>query len=110
MALRGLFGHLQLRMGELGVERLGDALRLERGLLPGMPEPTSSPVIARALGEGRALLIRYRSRGSAEATTRTVRPLYLTREAGGTYLRAYCELRQDVRSFAVAKIERIELR
>jgi DNA polymerase-3 subunit epsilon len=88
---------------------LADAMRLERGLLPGMPEIGAPPLIARALAEGRALSIRYRSRGSPEATTRTIHPLYLTRETSGTYLRAYCDLRQDVRTFALDKIESAKL-
>lgn len=110
LALRGLFTYLQAAMAELGVTTLGDAMRLERGLLPGMPEPGAPPLIARALAEGRALTIRYRSRSSPESLTRTIWPLYLTRESSGTYLRAYCELRQDVRAFVLAKIEAATIR
>jgi DNA polymerase-3 subunit epsilon len=110
LALRGLFFHLQAAMAELGVTTLGDAMRLERGLLPGMPELGAPPLIMRALVEGRTLSIHYRSRNSTEAITRTIRPLYLTRETSGIYLRAYCELRQDVRAFALDKIEAAELR
>jgi DNA polymerase-3 subunit epsilon len=109
LALRGLFAYLQVAMAKLEVITLGDAMRLERGMLPGMPEPDAPPLIARALAEGRALAIRYRSRSSPEAITRTIRPLYLTRESGGIYLRAYCELRQNVRAFALDKIEAAEL-
>jgi DNA polymerase-3 subunit epsilon len=109
LALRGLFAHLCAAMAEIGVTTLADAMRLERGLLPGMPEPDAPPLIARALAEGRALSIRYRSRSSPEAITRTIHPLYLTRETSGTYLRAYCDLRQDVRAFALDKIELVEL-
>jgi DNA polymerase-3 subunit epsilon len=109
LALRGLFAHLQAAMAELGVTTLGDAVRLERGLLPGMPELGAPPTIARALSEGRALAIRYHSRSTPEAITRTIWPLYLTRESSGTFLRAYCELRQDVRAFALDKIEAADL-
>lgn len=109
LALRGLFHHLRGLMEGLGVVTLGDALRLERGVLPGAPEPDAPEAIARALAEGRPLRIVYRSRSSPEPTTRTVRPIYLTRERGGVYLRAFCELRQNVRAFAVAKIELAEL-
>lgn len=108
-ALRGLFTHLLGRMSELGVETLGDALRLERGLLPGAPEPEAPPLIARALAEGRPLRIRYRSRGQPAPISRTIRPLYLTREIKGVYLRAFCELRQDLRAFAIEKIEEARL-
>ncbi|MBX0329963.1 WYL domain-containing protein, partial [Oscillochloris sp. ZM17-4] len=109
LALRDLFAHLQTGMAELGVETLGDAMRLERGLLPGAPEPAAPALIARALAEGRAISICYRSRSSPEPTLRTIRPIYLTSESSGTYLRAYCELRQDVRAFAIDKIESAEL-
>ncbi|MEI7772868.1 MAG: exonuclease domain-containing protein [Chloroflexales bacterium] len=105
LALRGLFAHLQAAMAELGVTTLGDAARLERGLLPGVPEPSAPPIIAQALAEGRALTIRYRSRSTPAAIWRTIWPLYLTRESSGTFLRAYCELRQDLRAFALDKIE-----
>lgn len=109
LALRDLFRHLLAAMAELGLETLGDAMRLERGLLPGAPEPSAPPLIARALAEGRPLSICYRSRSSPEPTIRTIRPIYLTHETSGTYLRAYCELRQDVRAFAIDKIELAEL-
>lgn len=109
MALRGLFHHLRGLMAGLGVATLGDALRLERGVLPGAAEPEAPAPIALALAEGRALRIVYRSRSSPEPTARTIRPLYLTTERSGVYLRAYCELRQSVRAFALAKIEWVEV-
>jgi DNA polymerase-3 subunit epsilon len=106
---RALFVHLAGLMGELGIHTLGDALRLERGLLPGAVEPEPPPLVAQALAEGRALRIVYRSRGRPEPLARVVRPLALTLESSGVYLRAFCELRQDVRAFALAKIEAAEL-
>lgn len=109
LATRALFHHLRELMGELGVVTLGDAVRFERGVLPGTPEPDAPELIARALAEGLALRILYRSRGAPAPIERTIRPIYLSRERGGVYLRAFCELRQDVRSFAMAKIEAIKL-
>ena len=109
LALQALFHHLRMLMAELGATTLGDALRLERGMLPGAPEPEAPPLIAQALAEGCALRIVYRSRSSPEPTTRTIHPIYLSCERGGTYLRAFCELRQNVRAFALAKIAAIEL-
>jgi DNA polymerase-3 subunit epsilon len=109
LALQALFHHLRALMAELGATTLGDALRLERGVLPGTPEPEAPPLIAQALAEGRAIRIVYHSRGSPEPTTRTIRPIYLSRERSGVFLRAFCELRQDVRAFAVAKIAAVEL-
>jgi len=109
LATRALFFQLAATMAELGVVSLGDALRLERGLPPGTSEPEPPALIAQALAEGRALLIVYRSHSTPEPTARTVRPLYLTVERSGLFLKAFCELRQDVRSFAIAKIEAMEL-
>lgn len=102
--LRALFEHLLEQMADLGIHTLEDAQRLERGLLPGAPAPTPPPLVAQAIAEGRLLQISYRSRGSQEPTQREIRPLYLTREMGGVYLRAYCYLRNDVRTFALEKI------
>ncbi|EFO80454.1 DNA polymerase III, epsilon subunit [Oscillochloris trichoides DG-6] len=109
LALRGVFAQLQLAMAELGVTTLQDVLRLERGLAPGVAEPNAPAIIAQALAEGRALTIRYRSRSSPESLSRTVRPIYLTNESYGVCLRAYCELRQNIRTFVLDKIEAAEI-
>lgn len=109
LATRGLFHALAGMLAPLGVHTLGDALRFERGLPPGMAEPEAPPLIAQAMAEQRALLIVYRSRSTPEPTARTVRPMYLTVETSGLFLKAYCELRQNVRSFAIAKIEMMTL-
>lgn len=108
-ATRALFAYLVALMAELGVTTLGAALRFERGLLPGVAEPQPPALIALALAEGRALRIVYRSRSAPEPTARVVRPIHLSVESSGLYLRAFCELRQDIRAFAIAKIERMEL-
>ncbi len=109
LATQALFAHLVARMAELGILTLGDALRLERGLLPGAGEPEPPPLVAQALAEGRALRILYRSRGQPAPTARVVQPITLTLEGNGVYLQAFCELRQDVRAFALARIEAAEL-
>lgn len=104
VTLRELFGRLAALIAELGARTLEDAIQLERGLLPGAPAPTPPPLVARAIAEGLLLQISYRSRGSSEPSARAIRPLYLTRETNGVYLRAYCYLRNDVRTFALDKI------
>lgn len=104
VTLRELFGHLAALMAEAEIHTLEDALRLERGLTPGVPAPTAPPLVARAMAEGLLLHIRYRSRGNPEPSARAIKPLYLTRETNGVYLRAYCYLRNDVRTFALDKI------
>lgn len=109
LALQGLFAHLAALLAELGVATLHDALRFQRGLLPGQPEPPPPPLIAQALIEGRRLHIIYRSLSSTEPTERVVRPIEVTQERSGPYLRAFCYLRNDLRSFALEKIDFIEL-
>ncbi|RRR72794.1 MAG: WYL domain-containing protein [Candidatus Viridilinea halotolerans] len=109
LATRALFHHLRQLMAEQGIVTLADALRFERGLRPNEAEPEGHPVIARALAEGRALRIVYSSRSTPEPTERIVHPHYLTQERNGVYLRGFCELRQDVRTFALAKIQEVEL-
>lgn len=109
LALRGLFAFLAGRMALVGVHTLGDTLRLQRGLLPGQPDPVPPPPIDQALAEGRMLRIVYASNTTLVPVERLVRPLDLTLESSGLYLRAFCYLRNDVRSFVLSKIEAMEL-
>lgn len=109
LALQGLFNYLLRPMTALGITTLEDALRYQRGLLPGQPDPVPPPMIQRALREGRQLRIVYRSRSNPAPTERLIRPLEITQEGNGIYLRAFCFLRDDWRSFALDKIEMMEL-
>jgi DNA polymerase III subunit epsilon len=107
--LAALFSRLCTQMAELGILTVADALRLERGLLPGAPEPAAPPLVAQALAERGLLQIVYTSRREGGPVARTVRPLYLSLETAGVYLRAFCYLRNDVRTFALAKIVQMDL-
>lgn len=109
LALQGLFAHLATLMAERDMRTLEDALRLERGLLPGVPDPAVPPLVAQAISEGRLLRIIYQSRGRPEPLTRVIEPHYLTQEHSGIFLRAFCHLRHDIRAFALAKIASMEL-
>lgn len=109
LALHALFSYLTAPMTALGVTTLGDALRYQRGLLPGQPDPVAPPLIGQAIAEGRLLRIVYRSRTSPNPTERLIRPLELTQENSGVFVRAFCSLRDDWRSFALDKIEAMEL-
>jgi DNA polymerase III subunit epsilon len=108
-ALQGVYRYLRELMGAHHIITLNDLLRFQRGVLPGQPEPVAPPIIGQALSEGRCLRIAYRSRSSPQPTERTIRPLELTSEHSGLFLRAYCFLRNDIRSFAINKIEQLEL-
>jgi DNA polymerase-3 subunit epsilon len=109
LAHRELFGYLYQQLAAMGIITLGEVLRRERGLLPGQPEPEPPSLIEHALRSRRRLRIVYRSRSHPEPLERVVRPLEITSEQAGLFLRAYCYLRQDMRSFAINKIEAMEL-
>ncbi|MFV9506165.1 MAG: exonuclease domain-containing protein [Oscillochloridaceae bacterium umkhey_bin13] len=109
LATRALFRFLCAQLAERGLITLADVLRFERGLLPGMPEPVAPAPFEQALREGLAVRIVYRSRTLPDAHERVVRPYALSLEAQGLFVRAFCELRQELRTFALAKIELAEL-
>lgn len=109
LALQGLFAHLTTHLSALGITTLEDTLRLQRGLLPGQQENVPPAIINQALSEGRRLQIVYRSLSSPEPTLRLVRPIEITHERSGMFLRAFCYLRNDLRSFALEKIDSMEL-
>jgi DNA polymerase-3 subunit epsilon len=109
LALQALFAHLLPLLAALGIATLDDLLRFQRGLLPGQPEPPPPPLIAEALQQGRRLHIIYRSMSSPDPTDRVIRPIEITQERSGPYLRAYCYLRNDLRSFALEKIDFVEV-
>lgn len=108
-SLQGLFGYLLPRLHDLGIITLEDVLRYQRGLLPGQSEPAPPPLIDQALREGCLLRITYRSRSSPQATDRVVQPRELYHGKRGVCLVAYCYLRHDMRTFAIDKIESMEL-
>lgn len=109
ITLRGIFAHLLDLMDGLEITTLEHILRYQRGLLPGDPEPTPPPLIAQAIQEHRLLRITYRSRSSPYTHQRIIRPLELAVARGELFLRAYCHLRKDMRSFAIKKIEMMRL-
>ncbi len=109
LALRGVFDYLAKDLLAFRINTLGETLRYQRGLLPGQPEPIPPPLIDRAFREGRYLRIIYRSPRRLLPTERLVQPLELTQERQGVFLRAYCFLRNDLRSFALTRIEAMEL-
>ncbi len=65
--------------------------------------------IGSALLRRKRLIIRYRSRGKNETTEREVSPQRLIHYRDNWYLDAWCHLRNELRSFAVDAIERVEL-
>jgi DNA polymerase-3 subunit epsilon len=109
LALQGLFAYLVNHMSDLGITTLDGVLRRQRGLLPDQPEPVPPPPIAQALRQGRRLRIIYSSRTTVIPVERLIQPIELTQGRRGIFLRAYCYLRNDLRSFALTRIEAAEL-
>jgi DNA polymerase-3 subunit epsilon len=109
LALRVVFDDLAAQLATLGITTLVDVLRFARGLRPGDPEPVTPEAIALALRDGRLLRIVYASRSMPEPTERLIRPIEIANENGVLFLRAYCYLREDLRSFVIEKITQIDL-
>jgi DNA polymerase-3 subunit epsilon len=108
MALRELYAVLTRLLAEREVMTLGATLRAARGLFPGDSEPETPQWLREAIREQRQIRISYRSRSTPDRTERTIAPLEITRERSGTYLRAYCFLRDDMRTFALERIAVLE--
>jgi predicted DNA-binding transcriptional regulator YafY len=65
--------------------------------------------VATALAQRKRLHIAYTARGNGHATEREVSPLRLVHYRDNWYLDAWCHLRDDVRSFSIDAISRLEL-
>jgi predicted DNA-binding transcriptional regulator YafY len=76
--------------------------------LPASADPATLAAVKRGLLERRKLGIRYRSGSKTEASERTVRPYALVVASGHWYLLAHCELRGDVVSFRLDRMEGVE--
>ncbi len=61
--------------------------------------------LAEALVGRRPLFIRYHARGAGQKSERHISPQRLTRYRDNWYLEAWCHLRQDLRLFAIERIE-----
>ena len=109
LALRVVFDDMAAHLATLGITKLGDLLRYTRGLRPGDPEPIAPTTIIEALRDGKLLKIVYTSRSLPAPTERLIRPIEITSENGLLFLRAYCYLREDLRSFVIAKMSVIEI-
>lgn len=66
-------------------------------------------MVVQAIRENRLLRIVYRSRTNPASHERLVEPQELLVVRGDIYLRAYCHLRREIRSFVLNKIEMMEL-
>lgn len=107
--LRGVFAAMTDMLGERGVTTVGALLRYQRGLLPDDPEPELPESIAVALQERRRLRLVYAGVSGSGITEREIDPIALTSERGVPCLQAFCYLRNDVRTFVITRIVRIDL-
>ena len=65
--------------------------------------------IGSALLKRKRLIIRYNARGTGMVTEREISPLRLIHYRDNWYLDAWCHLRDELRSFSVDAIQRVEL-
>jgi len=65
--------------------------------------------VGSALLKRKRLKIHYRARATNEVTEREISPQRMIYYRGNWYLDAWCHLREDLRSFAVDAIERVEI-
>lgn len=70
-----------------------------------LPVPRSLPTLREALRVGTTVSIHYYTPNSDETSERRVDPLEISLADGHWYLRGWCHLRQDLRSFRVDRIE-----
>lgn len=62
-----------------------------------------------AIQEGRSLLMEYIPEGQKRASNRLIDPYFIIQKGQYCYLRAYCHLRQDVRTFRLDRITQCHL-
>ena len=70
-----------------------------------LPLPRSLPTLQEAVRNGATVSIHYYTPNTDEVSERRVDPLEVSLADGHWYLRGWCHLRQDLRSFRVDRIE-----
>lgn len=73
-----------------------------------LPLPRSLPTLQEAVRTGTTVSIHYYTPNTDEVSERRVDPLEVSLADGHWYLRGWCHLRQDLRSFRVDRIEACE--
>lgn len=86
----------------------------EGGLLAAFPDlSTPSPqhfaIMSEAIRQGRAIQLTYRSMQHPEPHQRTISPHSLIRAGRRWHVRAYCDVRQDFRDYALGRIVNAKL-
>ncbi|MFA5015364.1 MAG: AAA domain-containing protein [Actinomycetota bacterium] len=76
--------------------------KLESEILSNDLPASKRAIIEKAIKEGKTLEIQYRSRYN-KRTTRTIKPISIN----GDFVKAYCHLRQDNRTFRISHIKEI---
>jgi len=89
---------------------LTDLLNLQGEMtsFPEVKEISLPPAIEEAIGSGKKLKIRYVA-SNGEETLRTIEPIEVSASEDYLYLRAWCDLRQEQRSFRFDRIIEMKL-
>lgn len=61
--------------------------------------------VAKALHHNKRLLVKYLKPGAEQADTREIDPYHVVNFQGEWYLVGFCHLRQEIRTFAISRIE-----
>lgn len=113
-ATRQLFWQICRALAEDGVRTLGDLFELQGGKLDWrrvrrVDEPMEPPpVIREAMQVGKLLWIRYEDARGA-SSERLVRPIMVFGQRGQAYLRAFCYLRRQERTFSMERIREMRV-
>lgn len=97
-----------LRTQELGIAELPRRLRLLT-LARRVPPPKVFRTVAGATFQRRRLHVRYRARGEDRVTEREISPQRIVHYRHNWYLDAWCHLREDLRIFALERLESVTL-
>lgn len=92
------------------IENLFDLLNLQGEMtsFPEVKEITLPPAIEEAIGSGKKLKIKYIS-SNGEETVRIIEPIEVNASEDYLYLRAWCDLRQEQRTFRFDRIIEMKL-
>jgi DNA polymerase III subunit epsilon len=108
-ATRALFERLSHLLRARGIQRVGDFLGAQGGVLRQEERPVKAPpLITEALARKQRLRIRYQD-AYGSVTERLVLPLQVSMRFGQLYLVAHCFMRNSSRTFAVDRIQEMAL-
>lgn len=107
---KGILSFFLTNLKKDGIETLSDLLNLQGEIISfsEVKEISLPPAIEEAIGSGKKLKIKYVS-SEGEETVRTIEPIEVSASEDYLYLRAWCDLRQEQRTFRFDRIIEMKL-